>query len=62
MKEEQSISKVNQQEEVPTIGHHTIMTEEFIKVYHEALQFTNLEVHVELRHRNVAIYEKDHIH
>ena len=38
------------------------MTEEFAKIYQDALALSNVQVHEELKFRNVAIYEKDHMH
>jgi abhydrolase domain-containing protein 5 len=38
------------------------MTEEFMKVYREALAYANLNVDEHLKYRNVPIYEKDHMH
>lgn len=56
MKEE-TIDHKLMEGEVITVGHHTIMTEEFVQIYREALEFSNLHIHVNLKYRNVSIYE-----
>jgi abhydrolase domain-containing protein 5 len=38
------------------------MNEEFVSTYHNALKYSNLELDHELRYRNIAIYENEHMH
>ena len=53
--------EVNLIDNIPVVD-HPVMTEEFIQIYREVLGFSNLEVENNLKFRNVAIYNNDHMH
>ena len=41
---------------------HPVMTEQFMHIYHSALEYSMLKVGEELHFRNLVIYEEDYIH
>lgn len=43
--------------QIPLCKQHPVMTTEIISNYEKVLSYSNLKLHTEISHRNVAIHE-----
>ena len=58
MKEDSvKLQLIDKPEQVKVVDHHPLMTFEFIKVYKDALSYSNMKIDSHLKFRNVSIYE-----
>lgn len=50
--------KLQMNEPIRTVSYEQIMNEEFLRAYHDALKYSNLQLDQELKYRNIGIYEE----